>query len=57
MESEGGRVGSREGVGRPVDGVIWGGFGKNEEGHDITPLSSLEPHESGDHMLKWRSHV
>ena len=52
MESKGGCMGSRESIERPLDGVRLSSYRKNEEGHDITPLSSLEPRESGDHALK-----
>ena len=34
VESEGGCIGSREGVGRPLDVVKLGRHRKNEEGHD-----------------------
>ena len=52
MECEGGGKGLREDVRRPLDDVRLGRDGKNEEGRDITPPSSLEPRESGDHVLK-----
>ena len=34
VESEGGHMGSRESIERPLDGVRLSSYRKNEEGHD-----------------------